>query len=158
MAVVHRYETKLEWSGSTGVGYDAYDRTHEVEVPDPQISFTVSADPAFRGDAASLNPEQLLVAAASSCQCLSFLAVAARARLDVVAYRDEARALMPEIDRPVRITRIDLAPLITLRPGGPPRPTDARLSRLVDIAHHECYVANSLSCEIVVSPSFCWLD
>lgn len=158
MAVVHRYQTKLEWSGSTGVGYDAYDRSHEVEVIGPQVSLTLSADRAFRGDPASLNPEQLLVAAASSCQCLSFLAVAARARLDVVAYRDEARVLMPEDDRPVRITRIDLAPIVTLRAGPQSAPTEARLRRLMDLAHHECYVANSLSSEIVVSPSFCWLD
>ena len=33
-------------------------------------------DVAFRGDASLPNPEQLLVAAASSCQMLSFLAVA----------------------------------------------------------------------------------
>ena len=66
----------------------------------------MSADPAFRGDATRMNPEQLLVMAAASCQLLSFLAVAARARLDVVAYEDEAEAAMPEGDRPVRIVSI----------------------------------------------------
>ena len=75
----------------------------------------VSADPAFLGDPTLLNPEQLLLLAAVSCQLLSFLAVAARARLDVVEYRDDADAEMPEDDLPVRITRINLRPRITVR-------------------------------------------
>jgi len=43
-----------------------------------------------------------VVLAAGSCQLLSFLAVAARARLDVVAYEDDAEGVMPEGDHPVR--------------------------------------------------------
>ena len=30
-AAVHRYRADLTWSGSTGVGYDAYDRTHAMD-------------------------------------------------------------------------------------------------------------------------------
>jgi organic hydroperoxide reductase OsmC/OhrA len=97
-----------------------------------------------------LNPEQLLLLAASSCQLLSFLAVAARARLDVVEYRDDAEAEMPEDDQPVRITRITLRPRITVRG----EVTDARLTHLVEVAHRECYIANSVSSEIVIEPQF----
>ena len=43
-----------------------------------------------KGDPAVLNPEQLLLMAASSCQMLWFLHLAAKARIDVVAYDDEA--------------------------------------------------------------------
>ena len=82
----HTYRTELAWVGSTGVGYDAYDRAHRVDAAPAEAALDLSSDPAFRGDPARLNPEQLLVAAASSCQLLSFLAVAARARLDVVGY------------------------------------------------------------------------
>ena len=45
-----------------------------------------------KGDPAVLNPEQLLLMAASSCQMLWFLHLAAKARMDVVAYEDEAEA------------------------------------------------------------------
>ena len=65
----------------------------------PTAHLELSSDPAFGGRPERLNPEQLLLMAASSCQLLSFLAVAARARLDVIAYEDEAEAMMPDDDR-----------------------------------------------------------
>ena len=137
------------WTGSTGVGYDAYDRAHSATTDPPTVSLAVSADPAFRGDPSLLNPEQLLVLAAASCQLLSFLAVAARARIDVVAYEDDAEGVMPEDVRPVRITRIDLRPRITVAGEVSPE----RIEHLVEVAHRECYIANSLSTEIVVTPT-----
>jgi organic hydroperoxide reductase OsmC/OhrA len=108
----------------------------------------LSSDPAFRGDPAFLNPEQLLVIAAASCQLLSFLAVAARARIDVVDYQDDAVGEMPEDDPPLRITRVTLRPRITIRGDV----DDARIRHLVEVAHRECFIANSLKTEVVVEP------
>lgn len=108
----------------------------------------MSADPAFRGDAARLNPEQLLVVAAASCQLLSFLAVAARARIDVVEYRDDAQGEMPEEEHPMRVTRITLRPRITVRGDV----SEDRIRHLVDVAHHECFIANSLKTDVVIEP------
>ena len=136
------------WHGSTAAGYDAYDRRHRVDAPPAPHTLELSSDPAFRGDPALLNPEQLLVMAAASCQLLSFLAVAARARIDVVDYQDHAEGEMPEDDRPVRITRITLRPRITIRGDI----DDARLHHLVDVAHRECFIANSLTTEMVIEP------
>jgi organic hydroperoxide reductase OsmC/OhrA len=132
------------WSGSTGAGYDSYDRTHTMRCPPAGDELTLTSDPAFLGDAGLLDPEQLLLAAAVSCQLLSFLAVAARARIDVVAYSDDAEADMPGDLRPMRITAIRLRPTITVAPG-----TDIdRIDRLVDVAHKECFIANSLNSEM----------
>lgn len=152
-STTHSYRTSLRWSGSTGAGYDAYDRTHEVRAEPASTTLSLAADPAFLGDPARLNPEQLLLAAASSCQLLSFLAVAARARVDVVDYSDDATAVMPEDDRPVRITRIVLRPAITViaKDG---QPTDERLTHLCEVAHRECFIANSIRSEVVVEPMF----
>ena len=145
----HRYVTTVEWEGSTAVGYDNYERGHLARVA-PVATLDLSGDPAFRGDAERLNPEQLLVLAASSCQLLSFLAVAARARIDVIAYHDDSEGEMPEDDRPVRITRITLRPRITVSSDV----TDDRVLHLVEVAHRECYIANSVSSEIVIEPEF----
>lgn len=155
---VHRYRTALAWAGSTGAGYEAYDRAHEVRAEPAPATLALSSDPAFRGDPQRLNPEQLLVAAASSCQLLSFLAVAARARLDVVGYEDRAEAVMPEDDLPVRITRIELRPTIVLADTERVRPTEQRLHHLVEVAHGECFIASSLRSEVVVAPTFRWSD
>ena len=151
----HRYTAQLAWAGSTAEGYDHYSRAHEStaapEAEQPPPPLPLSSDPAFGGDPAKLNPEQLLVLAASSCQMLSFLAVAARARIDVIAYEDDAEGEMPEDDKPMRITRIVLRPQITIAGDAP---DDARLEQLVDTAHRHCFIASSLTTEIAIEPSF----
>lgn len=145
---LHRYAVSCAWQGSTGAGYDAYDRSHTADVSPAEDTLRLSSDPAFRGDPALFNPEQLLVVAASSCQLLSFLAVAARARIDVVGYQDDAVGEMPEDDPPMRITRVTLRPRITIRGDV----DDARVRHLVEVAHRECFIANSLTTEVVVEP------
>lgn len=153
---LHLYATELSWSGSTGRGYDSYNRRHRVSAAPAKHTLELASDPAFLGDPSLLNPEQLLLAAASSCQLLSFLAVAARARLDVAGYTDHAEADMDEADRPIRITTVRLNPVITLADTDRPRPTERRLGKLVDIAHHECFIANSLNSQVLLTPEFCW--
>jgi organic hydroperoxide reductase OsmC/OhrA len=146
---VHTYRALTSWSGSTAGGFDAYDRAHRSECPPAGQTLTLSADPAFRGDPALLNPEQLLLAAASSCQMLTFLAVVARARIDVISYEDDASAIMPDDDKPVRITVITLRPKITVRGDA----GDDRIRHLIDVAHGACFVANSLKSEIIIEPA-----
>jgi organic hydroperoxide reductase OsmC/OhrA len=153
-ARVHRYTASCAWQGSTAGGYDTYERTHETKAPPASATLQLSSDPVFLGDPALLNPEQLLVLAASSCQLLSFLAVAARARIDVIEYRDDADGEMPEDDLPMRVTRITLRPRITIRGDV----DDARVRHLVEVAHRECFIANSLTTEVVVEPGISIID
>lgn len=148
MARMHRYESHLVWQGSTGAGYAHYSRAHRVVTPPSTVEFPLSSDPVFGGDPARPNPEQLLLAAATSCQLLSFLALAARAGVDVLAYDDEAEANMPEDETPVRISRIVLRPQIVVAAG-----TDLdEVRSLVGQAHDACYVANTLNAEMVLEP------
>jgi len=149
MATTHTYSVTCRWRGSTGLGYENYDRTHAAGTAPPTVSLSLSADPAFRGDPTVLNPEQLLVLAAASCQLLSFLAVAARAHIDVLVYEDHASAVMPEEDRPIRLTRIDLRPSITVAHAA----DQAKVPHLVEVAHRECFIANSLRTDIVITPT-----
>ena len=148
MSHVHDYRCRVDWEGSTAEGYAGYSRAHRVSVPPAETGLELSSDPAFRGDPARLNPEQLLLVAASSCQLLSFLTVAARARIDVVAYSDEAEAEMPEDDKPVRITTITLRPRIVVAGDV----AEDRILRYVQLAHEECFIANSLKSEITIEP------
>lgn len=149
MAATHHYSASLAWSGSTALGYRDFDRTHRVVTPPAGQDLVVSADPSFRGDPDQLNPEQLLLVAAASCQLLSFLALAARAGIDVVRYSDDAEAEMPATRDRMRITRIVLRPKIVVA-----GPFDlAEVQRLVHVAHEECYIANTLACEMVLEPA-----
>ncbi|HSN16944.1 MAG TPA: OsmC family protein [Gammaproteobacteria bacterium] len=142
----HHYHVTCRWTGSTGAGYEAYGRTHALSAEPAETTLQTSSDPAFRGDPRLLNPEQLLVMAASSCQLLSFLAVAARKRIDVVDYMDRAEGLMPEGDKPIRITRILLKPRIVVK--GPADETAVK--KAVEIGHQQCFIANSLKTDIQI--------
>ena len=144
----HRYETRLSWTGSTGLGYDHYERTHSVVAPPAEQEVKVTTGES-RGDPAILNPEQLLLMAASSCQMLWFLHLAAKARIDVVSYEDDAEALMPEDDEPVRITEMTLRPCI----GVTGDTSEERIAKLLESAHGYCFIANSLTSEMKIEPT-----
>ena len=151
---VHTYRALCTWSGSTANGYRSYERAHRGAAPPAEAELALSSDPAFLGDAARLNPEQLVVLAAASCQLLSFLAVAAKARIDVRDYRDDATATMPETQRPVRLAEIVLRPRITLVTG----PSEQRVRNLVEVAHRECFIANSLATPVRVEPLIAFIE
>ena len=144
----HHYTANCSWRGSTGEGYERYTRSHDMSAPPAVAALKMSSDPVFRGDPERFNPEQLLVMAAASCQMLSFLAIAARKRLNVVEYDDSAECFMPEDDKPVRITRILLKPRIVLEPPADPD----TVARMIELAHKQCFIANSLKSHIDIEP------
>jgi organic hydroperoxide reductase OsmC/OhrA len=143
----HRYESRVRWTGSTGLGWEGYDRTHTAIAPPAEQEIGLTTGEA-QGDPAILNPEQLLLMAASSCQMLWFLHLAAKARVDVVEYDDAATALMPEDDEPVRITEIALRPRIAIRGEA----SEDRVRKLARTAHEHCYIANSLTSAMTLEP------
>jgi organic hydroperoxide reductase OsmC/OhrA len=143
----HRYETQLRWGGSTGLGWENYDREHTITAPpaEPELRLTTGES---QGAPAVLNPEQLLVMAASSCQMLSFLHSAAKARIDVVEYEDHATGLMPLDQQPAWITEITLRPRIVIASDA----SEERVQKLVHTAHQHCYIANSLKSAVTLEP------
>ncbi|WP_407319729.1 OsmC family protein [Isoptericola halotolerans] len=142
----HRYATSLHWTGSTADGIRSYSRDHVGTTDPPTTAVPLSADPAFRGNPERLNPEQLVVMAASSCQMLSFLGAAARASVEVLVYHDDATSHLDLTARPVRLGEVRLHPTVTVGADVSP----ARVLQLAVQAHRECYVAGSLSVPVVV--------
>ena len=144
----HRYETQVRWAGSTGRGWDVYTREHTATAPgvEQEVGITTGES---KGDPSVLNPELLLLMAASSCQMLWFLDVASRARIDVVEYSDDAVALMPLDEEPVRITEIELRPTIAV--SG--EVSEERIRKLVDTAHRHCFIANTLTAQMTITPT-----
>ena len=142
---MNRYRARLRWEGSTGLGWEDYDRAHEATAPPAEQPLTLTTGEA-KGDPNILNPEQLVVMAASSCQLLWFLHLAAKARIDVVAYADEAEAEMPE-DGGIQL--IVLRPRITVASEA----SEERVRHLCQLAHEHCNVAKSLTAEVRVEPA-----
>jgi organic hydroperoxide reductase OsmC/OhrA len=142
----HRYHTRLRWTGSTGLGWERYDRSHTALAPPAEQEIRLTTGEA-KGDAAVLNPEQLVVMAASSCQMLMFLHLASKARIDVVAYEDDAAGVMPADE--ARITELTLRPRIVIAGEA----SEERVRKLVDAAHEHCYIAKTLRSEMKIEPT-----
>jgi organic hydroperoxide reductase OsmC/OhrA len=145
---VRRYEATIRWTGSTGEGWEAYDRAHLGEAPPAEQSLTLTTGES-KGDPRHLNPEQLVVMAAASCQMLWFLHLAAKARIDVVSYADDSLGEMPQDAEPARLERIVLRPRIAIRG----EVSEERVLKLCETAHRHCNVANSLRSEIALEPT-----
>lgn len=149
----HSYELNLAWAGAGEAGtasYRSYRRDFTVSVPGkPEIAG--SSDPAFLGDAARYNPEELLVASLSSCHMLWYLHLCARARIVVLAYGDRPRGIMEEDDDGSgRFTSIELRPAVTLADAA----DVAHAMTLHDDAHHHCFIARSVNFPISVAAEF----
>ena len=139
----HRYELALVWTGNRGEGtasYRAYSRDHEVTA-DGRPAIPGSSDPAFRGDPARWNPEQLLVASLSECHLLEYLHLCSVSGVVVVAYEDNPDGVMTETeDGGGRFTEVTLRPLVTVADASM---TDAALD-LHGRAHELCFIASSV--------------
>ena len=141
MAHEHLYATTLEWSGSTAEGYRRYDRTHTVRITG-KSDLSITADPTFLGDPAKHNPEDLLVAALSSCHLLTYLALCARARIVVTGYRDKATGTMvTTTEGGGQFSEVVLHPEVTVAEEG----MVAKAQDLHAAAHKYCFIANSVN-------------
>lgn len=141
----HRYEVAVRWVGNAGTGtssYRAYERAHEISAPaQPKPAIPGSSDPAFRGDRARWNPEELLVASLAACHQLWYLHLCAEAGVVVTGYADRAEGWMVEgDDGGGTFRRVVLRPVVTIAPG-----SDAERARaLHDDAHRLCFIARSV--------------
>jgi len=99
-----------------------------------------SADALFRGDPTLHNPEDLLLAALSSCHMLSYLALCARARIPVLAYVDAAEGTLEfRPDGGGSFREVVLRPRVTVAAG-----TDlAVATALHEKAGAQCFIAAS---------------
>jgi organic hydroperoxide reductase OsmC/OhrA len=139
----HTYSARLVWDGNLGDGttsYAKYGRQYRV-LMEGKPELAGSADAAFRGNAARHNPEDLFVAALSSCHLLSYLALCARNGVNVVAYEDDASGVMTLTpDGGGAFDQVTLRPKVTIAAGG----DEKKALELHEKAHEQCFIANSV--------------
>ena len=153
MSREHSYSVNVRWTGNTGVGtsgFRNYKRDHEISASEKPL-IPASSDPAFRGDNARYNPEELLVASLSACHMLWYLHLCADAGIVVTEYHDDATGAMAETDDGGgHFTQVTLRPVVKV--AGQVDPELAR--RLHEQAHHLCFIANSVNFPVLCEPSW----
>ena len=147
----HDYKTRLIWDGNLGSGtssYGGYGRKYRVQI-DGKPELKGSADPMFRGDRDNYNPEDLFVASLSACHLLSYLALCARSKVNVVAYEDDASGILKlRPDGGGSFESVTLRPIVTITPDSDER----RALELHETAHDQCFIAASVSVPVYHEP------
>lgn len=144
------YEVSLRWKRTTpDFKYETYDRTHLIRAAGG-VEIPSSSAPAYLGDAAKVNPEEMFAAALSSCHMLTFLAICAKSGFVLDSYEDDAVALLEKRadNGKLAVTRVTLRP--RCRFSGDKVPDEAKLKDLHEKSHRNCFIANSVDCEVVV--------
>ncbi|HZV66263.1 MAG TPA: OsmC family protein [Telluria sp.] len=147
-----QFEAQLHWQRGDQPFLDQrYSRAHELSF-DGGLRVPASSSPLSvplpMSVAANLDPEEALVAAASSCHMLFFLSIAAQRGFVVDDYRDHAiGTLGKNTDGKMAMTTIALRPAIVFSGQ---QPSADELEAIHHASHDKCYVANSLKTDVVV--------
>ena len=141
----------LEWTGAAkGPLRDLATFSRDLDVSIEPMTIPMSSAPGFRGDPGRANPEQLFVAALSACQALTYLALAAKSKVAVVAYSDDAEGELGVVDGHMQMSRVTLRPFITLEAGA----DEVRARELIWKAHKACFIGNSVTTPVEIAPVF----
>jgi len=96
-----------------------------------------------------VDPESAYVASLSSCHMLSFLAIAAKRGVAVVSYVDDAVGVLEKNEHGrIAVTRVVLRPHVTFSAAV----SHEEMERLHEMAHRNCFIANSVHTRISIEP------
>ncbi|MBL8519173.1 MAG: OsmC family protein [Betaproteobacteria bacterium] len=147
MSDTHAFETTLRWPADAAQALPpdpAFSRNNVLGSPGkPEVPG--SAPTVYGGEASRYNPEELQLLALSQCHMLTFLAIAARKRMTVLAYEDRATGTLAVgahgTPGKMSMQEVVLHPVVTFPPGV----TDEDARALHEKAHANCFIANSVN-------------
>ena len=148
-----QHDATIAWSNDDPAAFakGLYSRSHEWRF-DGGAVVPASASPSVVrppwSDPAGVDPEEAFVASVASCHMLWVLDLARRAGHALTTYEDEAQGILEHCaDGKVRITRVTLRPRVGFAGEAPDADT---LAALHHAAHEACFIANSITAEVVV--------
>jgi len=152
-----KHTAELLWTREDQAFLDnRYSRRHLVTFDGGErVPMSSSPDvvPVPMSDPSAVDPEEAFVAALASCHMLWFLGLAARKGFRVDSYRDAPVGTMGRDERNRTAMReVLLRPRVDF--SGGPMPNREQVEQLHHAAHAECFLANSVRCEVRCEPVF----
>ena len=130
-----KYSRVHQWEFDGGTTVPASSSPHVVPIP--------------MSDETCVDPEEAFVASLSSCHMLWFLAIAGRKGFVVDRYIDACHGKMEKNeDGKLAVTEVFLFPEVH---WGDSAPTPEQATEMHELAHHECFIANSVKSKIHVA-------
>lgn len=150
------YTAEIIWALADGQEFLAnrYSRSHEWKF-DGGINVPASSSPLVvpepMSDPHAVDPEEALVASLASCHMLWFLSIAATKGFTISSYSDSATGSMGKNSiGKIAMLKVELSPRTLFT--GATRPSRADIESMHHEAHESCYIANSVTAEIVCNP------
>lgn len=147
MSDAHQFETTLRWPATSTQALPpepAFSRnsilggTGKPDVP-------ASSPAVYGGDDTRYNPEELLLMALAQCHMLTYLAIAAKKRMTILAYEDRATGTLSVGDHgtagKMSMQEVTLHPRVIVAKGT----NLAEAEAIHEKAHANCFIANSVN-------------
>ena len=151
MSQAHLFETRLHWPADPAQALPpepAFSRA-SVLGGTGKADVAAGAPTVFGGDETRYNPEELLLMSLSQCHMLTYLAIASKKRMAILAYEDRATGTLG-LGEPgtkhgppgkMSMQEVTLRPRVTVAKG-----TDlADAMAIHEKAHANCFIANSVN-------------
>ena len=152
-----KYIAKIKWTRTNDENYidNKYSRAHEWSF-DGGITIQASSSPHIvplpYSVEANVDPEEAFIASLSSCHMLFFLSIAAKNHYVVDSYLDYTVGIMEKGENgKTSMTKVTLRPNILFSDEG--QPTREQLEKMHHQAHEQCFLANSVTTEIIIEIS-----
>jgi len=128
----HEYLVKVDWT---------HDRVGQLTVEGkPQVQ--VSAPPEFDGPEGIISPEDLFVAAATSCLMTTFVTFTRKLRVEFKSFACEGLGTLERVEKGFQFTKILLRTKVTVES----EEFIPKAERALELAGKYCLVANSMKC------------
>ena len=152
MSENHTFEATLTWPADPAQALPpdpAFSRNAVLGSPG-HPDFPGSSPTIFGGEASRYNPEELVTIALAHCHMLTYLALAAKKRVAVLAYEDRATAVLGKdpASGKMKLISAQLRPKVTVAKG-----TNLEDARAMHAKAHEyCFVSNSVNFPVANAP------
>ncbi|PNW25666.1 OsmC family protein [Formosa algae] len=123
-------------------------KTHQVFLEDGK-TLDVSAAKPFKGDGTKFNPEELLMAALSSCHFMSYIYVCEQAGVKVLEYSDTVEGVLNlNPDGSGAFSKVVLHPKVKIKNSDQLQVAESLHQKAADL----CFIANSCAFNIDYKP------
>ena len=147
----HLFEARLRWPARADQPRppEAVFSRDNVLYAEGKAEVPASAPEVFGGDPGRYNPEELLLMSLAECHMLTYLAIAGKKRMTILAYEDRATGTLGMGDSggksgppgKMSMQEVVLRPRVTVASG-----TDlADALAIHEKAHANCFIANSVN-------------
>ena len=128
----HEYNVRVDWKHGK-VGKFIVESKPEIEVASP---------PEFGGPEGIISPEDLFVAAATSCFMTTFVTFTGKMRFDFKSFTCEGKGTLERVDKGFQFTRLHLKAHVTVESED----LVPKAERALELAGKYCLVSNSMKC------------